>query len=197
MRLFLAINPPAALQQAIGAATSSLRESADISWVPEQRLHLTLKFLGEQPESAVEPLRDAMRVIAQNHAPSVAALEGIGAFPNFRRPRVIWMGIDPEARLELLHHDVEVACDALGHPLEGKAFRPHITLGRVRERLSRDRLEPLRSAADKVRFSDMLPITSIDLMQSVTGRDRSPTTRPAGESMNRYINVFAAALGRS
>ena len=59
-------------------------------------------------------------------------LQGIGAFPNFRRARVVWIGVEQEPRLELLHHDLELACEQEGFEVEGRPFRPHITLARVR-----------------------------------------------------------------
>ena len=170
MRIFLAINPPGEVRQRVRDATAPLRENSDgIAWVAEQKVHLTLKFIGEMPEGAVEPLVNAMTAIARTHAAPVVHLETVGAFPNFRRPRVIWMGIDQEPRLELLHHDVELACDQLGHELDGRAYRPHLTLGRVRGPLDDEQLKRLRSTARRIRFTDQFFARSIDVMQSVPG----------------------------
>src|SRR3954469_25885434 len=121
MRIFLAINPPAEVRRRVWDATAPLRElSPEVAWIPEAKIHLTLKFLGELPEEGVAPLTSAVSELASTHAAPTIDLPSIGAFPNFRRPHVVWMGIDPAPRLELLHHDVELACDRLGHELEGR-----------------------------------------------------------------------------
>lgn len=170
MRVFLAINPPPELRRDAWAATAPLRESPiDVAWVAEPKIHLTLKFLGPLPESVIEALSSAMREIALRHAALMVSVGSVGAFPNLRKPRVIWMGVDPEPRLELLHHDVEVACAQLGHELDGRPFRPHLTLGRVRDRLTADDTRSLRVAAKRIRFSDAFHARSIDVMQSVPG----------------------------
>ena len=170
MRLFLAINPPLHVASAIWTATAPVRDAwPDVSWVAEPRIHLTLKFLGEQPEAIVTPLAEAIRAIAQSHAAPLVRVGGLGAFPNFRRPRVVWIGVEPEPRLELLHHDIEVACDALGHEIDGRPFRPHLTLGRVKGRGDIEQVRALRAAAMKVRFSDEFLVQVIDVMRSAVG----------------------------
>src|SRR2546423_4236623 len=134
MRLFLALNLSERLRREIWEATTELRGNGPgIKWVAEERLHITLKFIGEQPESAVQPLVDAMRRVGAGHLAPHISVGGIGAFPTFHRPRVIWIGVEPDPRLELLHHDVEIACEKLGYEVEGRPFRPHLTLGRAGE----------------------------------------------------------------
>jgi RNA 2',3'-cyclic 3'-phosphodiesterase len=169
MRLFLAINPPAEVRRAAWEATAPLREvGPDLSWVAESKIHLTLKFLGVQPDSAIEPLNETLAGLGRNHASSPLRIGGVGAFPNFRRARVVWIGVEPDPRLELLHHDVEVACEKLGYELDGRPFRPHLTIGRIRETPDPQLLLALRAAAKKVRFTDEFLVQSIDLMRSVT-----------------------------
>ena len=186
MRIFLAINPPAEVRRAVWDAASALREAVpDLGWIAEPKIHLTLKFIGEMAEAGVEPLASAMIDIARTHAAPVIRLESVGAFPNFRRPRVIWMGIDPDPKLELLHHDVELACDRLGHELDGRAYRPHLTLGRVRHPLQDDVLKPLRLAAKRIRFTNEFPARTIDVMQSVPGAGGSKYSTLASAPMKQ------------
>ena len=137
--------------------------------VAEPKIHLTLKFVGEIPDAGAESLTAAMTTLARTHAAPEVHLVNVGAFPNFRRPRVIWMGIEPEPRLELLHHDVELACESLGHELEGRPYRPHLTLGRVKHPLEAEELRSLRAAAKRIRFTDEFFAGSVDVMQSVPG----------------------------
>jgi 2'-5' RNA ligase len=170
VRLFLAINLPPAVRLEVEAATTGLRNAApDLSWVDEPRLHLTLKFLGEQPEERVEPIRDAIAVVAGRHRELVVALEGVGAFPNFRRARVVWLGVAQDPRLELLHHEVEVAFERLGFEVEGRPFRPHVTLARVKHALPEDRLRLLARAAKRTTYQTDFIVRSIDLMESKPG----------------------------
>ena len=184
MRLFLAINPPAEIRRGVWNAAAPLRAVApDVSWVDEPRIHMTLKFLGEQPEESVAPLVEAVERVAASHAAPVARVEGIGAFPNFRRPRVVWIGVTPEPRLELLHHDMEIACAALGFEMEGRSFRPHLTLARVPERATAEQLRGVRGAGAKVRFTDEFAIRSVDVMKSGAGAGGAVYTMLASASL--------------
>lgn len=168
MRLFLAINFALEVRHAIAEASAPLRAAApDLSWIREPQLHLTVKFLGEQPEDLAPKLAKAMNEVGGRNRVVDVEIGGIGAFPNFRRPRVVWIGVSPEPKLELLHHDVESACESLGLPLDGKPFRPHLTLARVKPRAAMsDVLKNLARAAKAVSFTEEVVITSIDLMES-------------------------------
>lgn len=165
-------------------ATAELRAAAPtLHWMDESRMHLTLKFLGEQEDAIVGPLRAALDRLAQRHRPFTIRIGDVGAFPNFRRARVVWMGVDRDARLELLHHDVELACETLGFELEGRAFRPHLTLARVRARAAEDELRRLSRASKRIDFDCETGVNAIDLMRSNVGPEGS-----------RYERLHSAAL---
>ncbi|MEP6495164.1 MAG: RNA 2',3'-cyclic phosphodiesterase [bacterium] len=167
MRLFLAINLPNDVRSAIAAATAALRECVpELGWVPEGKLHLTLKFLGEQPSERASDISAEIASVAGRHRELNMSLEGIGAFPNFRRARVVWMGVEQDPRLELLHHDVEMACERLGFDVEGRPFRPHVTLARVKHRLETERLRPFVRQAKRTDYTTDVVVQSIDLMRS-------------------------------
>ena len=168
VRLFLAINLDPAVRRAIVEAAAPLRAIApDLTWVKEPQLHLTVKFLGEQPDDLATTLAEAMRGVGERNRTIDAEVGGIGAFPNFRRPRVVWIGVTPEPKLELLHHDVESTCETLGIPVDGKPFRPHLTLARVKPRAGDPRaLRALARAATDVDYVEEIVITGLDLMAS-------------------------------
>ncbi len=177
VRLFLAINLPVEVRREVTAAATPLRECApELSWVSELRLHLTLKFLGEQEPDRLDDLKAATAGVAGRHREFVMTLGGIGAFPNFRRPRVVWMDVAQDARLELLHHDVEVAYESLGFEIEGRAFRPHLTLARVRAPLADEPRRQLSRAAREIDYRTDFVVRSIDLMQSELSSTPSYTT---------------------
>jgi 2'-5' RNA ligase len=184
VRLFLAINLDSDVRRAILDATAPLRaEGPTLGWVDESRVHLTLKFLGEQPEHVIASISHSIDQVAHKHRAFGVRIGEIGAFPNFRRARVVWMGIDRDPRLELLHHDVEVACETLGFELEGRTFRPHLTLARVKERTDESELRRLWKASKRVDFEAEAGVQSIDLMMSHPNRGAS-----------RYQRLHAAAL---
>ncbi|MFN2400690.1 MAG: RNA 2',3'-cyclic phosphodiesterase [Gemmatimonadaceae bacterium] len=167
MRLFVAINLPAVERSAIRAATRRMRDVArGISWVSEDCLHVTIKFLGEQTDEGADTLSRALSNLAVWHRPLLLELGGLGAFPNLRKPRIIWLAVTPESKLELLHHDVESACGVLGHELDGRPFRPHITLGRVRRPVTDAAARALAGEARAVRYRGVAEAFSLDLMSS-------------------------------
>jgi 2'-5' RNA ligase len=171
--LFLALNIPAEVRSRSFEATSPLRVARpDVKWVPEGKLHLTLKFLGEQGEELVPALSSAMDRVAAGTRPLEVAFGAIGAFPTLRRPRVVYLTVAPDPKLELLHHDVEVACAALALPIEGKPFRPHITIGRTQAGAGDEQRLALREAARQVRVREHVAVGSIDLMASEATRYR-------------------------
>lgn len=180
MRLFLAINLPAEVRQRAADAAAPMRDAVPgIAWVPPEKLHLTLRFLGEQPDAVAPELDRLVHDVAAAHSAFSIGLRGIGGFPTLRRARVVWMGVQPEPRLELLHHDIELACAAIGFELEGRPFRPHVTLGRVRAPLDAERVDRLRAAARTIRYRDEFLVQSIESMQSVTGPSGSAYARLA------------------
>lgn len=185
MPLFFAIELHDDLRGALHHAVAPLRAAEpDLAWVRPEKLHLTMKFLGEVNEEAVETLARAAGAVAVNHRPLDLTLGGIGAFPNFRRARVVWMGVASEPRLELLHHDLEVACGEAGFEVEGRPFRPHITLGRVRAPLTLDRARAFARAARRVAYAASDEVRALALLESARG------STEAG-----YRRVAAAPLG--
>ena len=180
VRLFIAINFPDDVRSALHAAMEPLRSVApEIRWVDAPRVHLTMKFLGEQPESAVAPLVETLTRIASRYSPIQLELGGLNAFPNLRQPRVVWLGVKADPKLELLHHEVETACAELGHPVEGRPYRPHVTLGRVRERA----VDPARIAATArgIVYEAALSAEALDLMVS-EHVDHAPRYRVVGSA---------------
>ena len=184
MRLFLAVEFEQELRRALRDATAPLRAIVpDAGWVAEDRLHLTLKFLDEQPETFVAPLKAKLDEIAGRHWPVPIRLRGVGAFPDLRRPRVVWVGIAPTPKLELLQHDIEEGCAALGVDVDGKPFRPHLTIGRLRGTEDREAIRELARAARSIRFRADTLVSSIGLVHS--------TLTPGGP---RYVRLAEAPL---
>ena len=167
MRLFLAINLPSSTVQSIDRAVDPLRAAAPaLRWVPPERWHLTVRFIGEPASTSIAEIGRAVDVAVRGHAVAPLAIGGVGAFPSFRRARVVWLGIAPDPRLELLHHDIESACIALGMEPEGRPFRPHLTLARVPVGTDPPVLRALSRTARAVRYGETIDADSVDLMAS-------------------------------
>jgi 2'-5' RNA ligase len=185
MRLFFAIELSDHLLDLLDETTAPLlAEAPELAWVPREKRHLTLKFLGDVAEEALLKLTTAGDRAAGRHERLEMMVREVGAFPNFRRARVVWIGVEQEPRLELLHHDLEEACMHEGFEVEGRPFRPHITLARVRAPLPVERMRSLARVARSVRVQATVPVERITLLES--------TLTPSGA---RYRRVHAAPLG--
>ncbi len=135
IRAFLAIDLPPEHREALFAVASRLkRAGARVSWVTPDRMHLTLRFLGEVAPDALERLGDELAPVYERQEAFPLTLARIGAFPNVRAPRVIWAGLSPlEGPLAACQEAAETAARSIGLKAEKKAFKPHVTLGRVRD----------------------------------------------------------------
>ena len=185
MRLFFAAELDADVADQIEDAIAPLRALApDLAWVRPAKRHFTLRFLGEVEPPALAQLTATLDAVAATHRPLAMELAGLGGFPSLRRARVLWLGVEHEPRLELLHHDLELALETLGYELEGRPFRPHVTLARVRTPLDAERGRALARAARKVAFSATQHVAALTLFESVPG--------PAGTP---YRRVHTATLG--
>jgi RNA 2',3'-cyclic 3'-phosphodiesterase len=131
IRAFIAVNLAAPVIEEIAKVQSLLQAAqGDIRWTRGEGLHLTLKFLGDIARTQVEPILAAMRQ-ALHEQPALHVLaQGLGAFPNLRRPRVLWAGLSGEGLPEL-SGAIEAALMPLDFPPEEREFIPHLTLGRV------------------------------------------------------------------
>jgi RNA 2',3'-cyclic 3'-phosphodiesterase len=134
MRLFVAVPIPDPARGQILRLLGQLREGSwPVRWVPDEGLHMTLKFFGEVGPERLDVIVEAIRFAADGTDSLPLRLGELGAFPSRARPRVLWIGIEAQPSLELLQDRIERGCEAIGFPPEGAPFQPHVTLGRVRE----------------------------------------------------------------
>ncbi|ARA92532.1 2'-5' RNA ligase [Rhodothermaceae bacterium RA] len=149
-RLFVALDVTDATRQALAALRD---DTLPARWTPPHQYHLTLRFLGEVPDDAVEAIRTALATVQA--APVVLRGTGLGVFPSLRRPRVLFARIDETPALMRLHAAVEAALTRVGLPPDERPFHPHITLARLsrpdarrvrrfRARHADVRIEPMR-----------------------------------------------------
>ena len=209
IRAFIAVELPEALRHEVAALQATLRATgaptsalpglgdlaahpargrgsraagADVAWVKPANLHLTLKFLGNIDEKQRIAMSDQLLATAKTRKPFTIHLEGIGAFPSTRSPRVIWVGVTKgQEALTALAQAVEQACAGLGFLKEERPFSAHLTIGRVRSRPvrhpaargamshgARDRLAGLIKQLQVVEFrgATPAPVDHVTLFQS-------------------------------
>ena len=158
LRAFIAIEVPAGIQRAIADSTSALKSALPkpmIRWVVPQNVHLTLKFLGDVSPAAIEKLAETLKVEVCSHGMFSISVGGLGAFPNLRRPRVIWISLETPPDLEALRRAVETVAVRLGYPPEERPFSAHLTIGRVGQNLSAPDMQRIRSTLELTRVGTL------------------------------------------
>ena len=129
MRLFIALDIDEAVRERIARFVEGVSGlAADARWMRPESLHVTLKFIGEQPEPVVDQIKQAL----SNVSASTAEIQfrGYGFFPTARSARVFWVGIEAGPQLATLAAAIDDKTAALGIPKEDRAFSPHLTLAR-------------------------------------------------------------------
>jgi 2'-5' RNA ligase len=132
MRAFVAIDLPESIRAALRRQQAAFRPvSPDARWTQLEGIHLTLKFLGEISDGKVREVCESLKNLGRFEGFTIG-LKGFGFFPDARRPRVFWAGVEAPANLSRLAEQVEEAMGKIGFAREERAFRPHLTLARFR-----------------------------------------------------------------
>ena len=139
MRLFTGIDLPEDVVNIFERLLVRFRPAANLKWVPAYNLHITTRFIGEWPEARLGELNDALAKVVPR-APIKVDLRGLGWFPNARRPRVFWVGVEGGPELAQLAHDIDSAIEPLGLARETRPFAPHLTLARIKQPVPLDKL---------------------------------------------------------
>lgn len=133
MRLFLAVPLPDETRDVLTGLQDKLRGKVKrATWVRRTEMHVTLRFLGDCEDDFAPEVGEMLSDALVDHHPFDALVKGAGAFPNPRRPKVFWVGIEDGGGFAELAHVTNLALAALGLPAPAKPFQPHITLCRLR-----------------------------------------------------------------
>jgi len=176
LRAFIAIKIPHEIHQAIEHVTAPLRDtlpSSLVRWIPTKNIHLTLKFLGDISLANVEILTQMLNTEVNRHPAFEIKFEGLGTFPNPKRPRILWIGIQFPEELTALQHGIEAAAAKLGYPIDKRPFSPHLTIGRVKQNVSPSGMEKIRQSLKDTNIGTLgsTQITAVYLFKS----DLKPT----------------------
>jgi len=142
MRTFIAIELPNEIRNSLSRLQEQLKTSgADVKWVAPENIHLTLKFLGEVEEKKLEKITQIIEDTCGERNKFQIRIASLGAFPKIDFPRVIWVGLDlGDKETKEIAKELEQNLAKIGIPKEDRSFSSHITIGRMRSTLNREKL---------------------------------------------------------
>ena len=148
IRCFIAIDLPADLKEKLAEVQNLLKKTgANVKWVNSENIHLTIKFLGEIPGAKVREVRESLKELTFDKIS--VSVKNLGVFPNMRRLRVIWAGVDEGVEeLKEFSSLVENQLHKIGFEREKRGFKPHLTIDRVRRP---ENLGKLKEALESVK----------------------------------------------
>jgi 2'-5' RNA ligase len=158
VRTFIAIE----LDEKIKAGLTRLQEQlktrvpqGSVRWVNLEGIHLTLQFLGNVPANRTEEIRRAIVQACAGFPSFPFSVGGLGCFPDTRRPRVVWVGVQEETgTLKRLQKAIEDGMEKLGFPPEGREFQAHLTVGRTQRQASSGDVRRLGQIVEEAAFGE-------------------------------------------
>jgi len=172
-RLFISINlTPELLAMLTDLQVQLKRQLASqpLRWARPEGIHLTLKFLGDTETGRIEEIVRALTRAVESHQPFELGIGGLGCFPNQRKPRVLWVGVqDPNDHLRRLAANVADAMAELGWKRENRPYTSHLTLARVKKYANNQDKQALSELLSSVEIANnlgVLPVQTIHLMRS-------------------------------
>jgi 2'-5' RNA ligase len=164
IRTFVAIFPPQEVREALFRAAQNIRASRAFRLVGQEKIHITLKFLGDVAEQDLDSIKKALQPLGEGHDPFEVSTSGFGAFPSEQKASILWAGIDQGAEhLRSIAEEVETLLTPAGFERENRPYIPHLTLGRTRAR--RTKLETQETSPPTLRFT----VSGINLVKSTPG----------------------------
>lgn len=185
IRTFIAVEMSPSVKGRAGDLIDRLRVApAEVNWVRPEQMHLTLKFLGDVPDTETPEICRVVADVAAAFEPFELTCRGVGAFPNLREPRTLWIGIeDGDEELRALQAAIDDALKArLGYGKETRGFHPHLTVGRVKRVLPGGEAELAAVLEKHALFdADLAVIDEVVTFASFLGR-RGPTHEALGRA---------------
>ncbi len=137
MRLFIAALMPDYIQYKLANYIHSLRNNIDgVKWERSQKLHVTLKFLGDVKEPDLNEISNLVEKVVEPYSPFKMSISDFGSFPSLQNPRVLYVGLSKNKELSKFQNKLDDGLSQIGFEKEERKFVPHITIGRVKQRMS-------------------------------------------------------------
>ncbi len=166
IRTFIAINVPEEIKEALRELIASAGgHPGNVKWVKADNLHITLKFLGNVTSEQLPQIYEAVEAAAEETEDFQLVTSNTGAFPSFKRPRIFWIGVRHKGTpLISLAANIEQQLLIRGFPKEERRFKPHLTLGRIKEQR---RIARVAEAINRYSFPNIsFQVSGIDVMKS-------------------------------
>jgi RNA 2',3'-cyclic 3'-phosphodiesterase len=185
IRTFVAIELTPQLQRALAETQTRFKEDRSgrsVRWVAPENIHITLKFLGDVDQARLSEVQQGVVSVCATTLPFTLTVGGAGAFPNTRRPNVVWVGTHGQVdRVARLAQQLDDACAELGFSREERPFTPHLTLGRVKREASPTDRQLLGAFIDKSQVGELgeLRVAHVNVMKSELKPGGSVYTRLA------------------
>jgi 2'-5' RNA ligase len=164
-RAFIAIPLPQPIQDHLGMVSQTWAQQLSdraVRWVRPSLMHITLRFLGDTEQKALSAVKNGLDDIGGRFRCFHLQLSTVGCFPNTRRPRVVWVGLQGQLdTAQSLKQEIDRFLLPLGWEMEDRSFRPHLTVGRVKD--SR-RIKGFQWQADIQPLT--IPVTAVHLIKS-------------------------------
>jgi 2'-5' RNA ligase len=189
IRAFVAIDLPPDVQDCLEQISAQLKEQVgekSVRWVRIPSIHLTLKFLGDVSVNNLDVLKEIISAEAALQKPLEISIGRLGAFPNARHPRVVWVGVEAPPELTSLQRGIELRAIKVGYPKDKRSFFPHLTLGRVSRNAAPNEVRKIGDIirSSSVGFLGVASVQAVHLYKS----DLLPTGAV-------YTKLFTAPLG--
>jgi 2'-5' RNA ligase len=190
IRAFIAVDLSPEIHQRLDEALENYKAQlgkVPIRWVTVTNIHLTLKFLGDVSLASLDILTSMIQAEVSSHHQFEISVGGSGAFPNYRQPHVIWVGVEAPQELITIQNGIEAATARLGYAREERAFSPHLTIGRVSRNATSQDVKVISKTLEKVRvgFLGATCVEQVHLYRS--------DLRPTGAV---YTQIFSTPLMR-
>lgn len=163
LRAFIAVDISDDLKEQIQKFSDGLAGSMDglpVRWHPADRIHLTLKFLGDVSETNIEMISTILTNQAVQTAPFNLSVGSLGVFPNMQRPRVIWIGVEAPDELGSLQRRIELETTRMGYAPDKRSYSPHLTLARVSRNAAPAQVQAISQVLRKQKLG-FLGVTSV------------------------------------
>jgi 2'-5' RNA ligase len=168
MRTFLAFDITEGTRNALRAAQKLMGRLQGVRWTDPEAIHLTLKFIGEIEDSKIPDVFRVMKTAVEGIGPLEFSVRGLGWFPPGRRPRVIWAGVEGAvAEIQEVARRLDEKLGDLNVPRENRAFKSHLTIGRVNGRIDAAEVEHAFGRAAKREFGQELAVELVFYMSEL------------------------------
>ncbi|NSW51201.1 MAG: RNA 2',3'-cyclic phosphodiesterase [Anaerolineae bacterium] len=161
VRCFIALELPAQAREACWQQIQLIKTNIPrgIRWETAEKIHLTLRFLGDVPDGQIAAVKTILSECAAQVSPFSLEIGQLGVFPRWQAPRVVWLGLDRPGELMTLQRELDHRVNSLGFSPDNKPFSPHLTLGRVDRSLP---AEETTALGNRLKEQQLPPLGRVD-----------------------------------